>query len=388
MYVFNHLGSNQSLSNVLSQELTERLFCMSELDEAICRMKNNGSPDERGLVAELLKHAPPEFRRALLELYNRVLVFGLPPEEWRRTLFIMLPKTAKATTVTDYRPIASSRLLYKCFSYLVLGRIEVQLEAAQPEEQHAFRGDRRLEEHLLSADIFIDKTRERNIPIWIVSLDLSKAFDRVSWPALWEALRGHGLSEHIVWTLQCLYHSQSGEVKGQSARSVSFDILAGVRQGCVLSPRLFCSVLELAMSRWRRRVGNMGFDLGDGMRELLDLRFADDVVFFAKSEEDAGALLDALVQEFSKVGLVLNASKTVAMTTQAQPPAFLSTPEGQSIKCVSFHKWLGCIVDVGAREHTLLPFAERSEFFLCTSFVAVGPACISSGARAVFSIKL
>ena len=37
-----------------------------------------------------------------------------------------------------------------------------------------------------------DKSKRGNLPMWIVSLDLSKlskAFDRVHWPTLWRALR-------------------------------------------------------------------------------------------------------------------------------------------------------------------------------------------------------
>ena len=56
-----------------------------------------------------------------------------------------------------------------------------------------------------------------------------------------------------------------------------FDICAGVRHGCVLSPRLFCSVLQVAMDRWRNQVEHFGLNLGDGMSHLLDLRCADDI---------------------------------------------------------------------------------------------------------------
>ena len=63
---------------------------------------------------------------------------------------------------------------YKVFAYLVLGRIEATLEQRQPEEQHGFRSGRRIEEHLLTANIVIDKTLLANVPLWIASLDLSK----------------------------------------------------------------------------------------------------------------------------------------------------------------------------------------------------------------------
>ena len=63
---------------------------------------------------------------------------------------------------------------------MVLGRVEPALEASQPEEQHGFRRGRRLEEHLVSANLVIDKLLAAGKPVWIVSLDLSKAFDRVN----------------------------------------------------------------------------------------------------------------------------------------------------------------------------------------------------------------
>ena len=94
-----------------------------------------------------------------------VLCEGLSPETWRKTLFKMLPKSSMAVNNTDYRPIASVRLLYKLFAYLLLGRIEVTLETHQPEEQHAFRGERRIEEHLLTAGIFLNKTTALSIPV-------------------------------------------------------------------------------------------------------------------------------------------------------------------------------------------------------------------------------
>ena len=169
------------------------------------------------------------------------------------------------------------------FAYLLLGRLEHVLDAQQPEEQHGFRAGRRLEEHLLSANILLDKAQATGFPVWIISLDLSKAFDRVHWPALWAALLEQGVSEHLIWILQRVYYGQHGEIVGNFGQSDQFPITGGVRQGCVLSPRLFCAVLEFAMRKWRHAVGQAGIDLMDGGPNLLDLRFADDIIICARS---------------------------------------------------------------------------------------------------------
>ena len=80
--------------------------------------------------------------------------------------------------LTSVRPIASSRLFYKVFGYLVLSRVEEILEAKQPEEQHGYRPGRRLEEHLLTANLLLDKAAAAGITVWIDKFRLVKGI----WP--------------------------------------------------------------------------------------------------------------------------------------------------------------------------------------------------------------
>ena len=111
----------------------------------------------------------------------------------------------------------------------------------------------------------------------------------------------------MVWMISKLYAGQFGEVIRSSGRNRKFNIIGGVRQGCVLSPRLFCAVLQFAMRKWRLKVGDLGFDMSDGVPHLIALRFPDDILLFAQSALEVGGLLDSLVAELSEVGLVLNA---------------------------------------------------------------------------------
>ena len=285
----------------------------------------------------------------------------------------------------------------------------MQLEDHQPEEQHGFRRGKRIEEHLLTANAFLDKTLAVGIPVWVVSLDLSKAFDRVHWPALWKSLLEQGISEHMVWMISKVYDGQFGEVIGSSGRSRKFNITGGVRQGCVLSPRLFCAVLQFAMRKWRLNVGDLGFDLLDGMPHLIDVRFADDILFFARSAMEVGKLLDGLVAELSEVGLVLNADKTVILTTQSQPPSTITTDHGLTLRVLSGNvaqKWLGCMLSAYGSEQKFLdlqyhlqqaaksyhankwiledrrvPISQRLRYF---DAVVSSVACFASGHRTIY----
>jgi hypothetical protein len=230
---------------------------------------------------------------------------------------------------------------------LLLQRIEKILDAAQPEEQIGFRAGRRLEEHLLTTTLLLEKCGLHNVPLWIISLDLTKAFDKVIWPALWAALLEQGVPEYLVLAIQRLYELQFGVVKAGGVESDRFDIFSGVRQGCVLSPRLFSSVLEFAMRKWRLKTQHFGFDLADGGSKLTDLRLADDLLVVAGTRTAVLELLDGLVAELRLAGLVLNNEKTKVITNEAQPPASVTSAGGISLNVLSrdeAHKWLGCMI--------------------------------------------
>ena len=84
---------------------------------------------------------------------------------------------------------------------------------------------------------------EYNVPMWVVSIDLKKAFDRVDHTALFHALRQQ-MDPEYVDLLEKLYETQYGNVG-----SHRFPISRGVRHNDVLSPILFNAVLEHAMRK-------------------------------------------------------------------------------------------------------------------------------------------
>ena len=189
-------------------------------------------------------------------------------------------------------------------------------------------------------------------------------------------------------SMQLLYADQVGEVMGRWGRSRAFDINAGVRQGCVLSPRLFCCVVQWAMERWRRENPNVGFDLGDGLNSLV---VADDILLFAKSASEAIALLDSLLVCFAHVGLQLNATKTVVLTNEAQPPPTLRTGNGIVLDILdrdAGHKWLGCILSARGsteqRKYVRLHLRQPSKAFFCKSMVTPRQICLCQGTPSLF----
>ena len=64
----------------------------------------------------------------------------------------------------------------------------------------------RVEEYVLTANVCLQKTLAANAPLWIISLDLSKAFDKIDRNALCAVLGQHRISKELIWILQCVYY--------------------------------------------------------------------------------------------------------------------------------------------------------------------------------------
>ena len=79
--------------------------------------------------------------------------------------------------------------------------------------------------------------------------------------------------------LNKLYSGQTGQVRS----SVTLDIQLGVRQGDVLSPLLFNSAIEFVFKRWKSRNTGRGWQIDANHENLINLRFADDILILANS---------------------------------------------------------------------------------------------------------
>ena len=104
----------------------------------------------------------------------------------------------------NWRPVAILSITYKTFARLAHDRIKHQLEAYQSEDQFGFRAGRSTAHALLILESMLSKGVEYNVPVWVLMIDLQKAFDRVDHKALFNAPR-HQIGSEYVKLLERLY---------------------------------------------------------------------------------------------------------------------------------------------------------------------------------------
>ena len=76
--------------------------------------------------------------------------------------------------------------------------------------------------------------------VYASAMDLSKAFDLVSWEVLFSELLDRGVSPLALRCFMFIYSNQKCIARWGNAFSNTFSVQNGVRQGAVSSPVLIC----------------------------------------------------------------------------------------------------------------------------------------------------
>ncbi|TKR73976.1 hypothetical protein L596_021211 [Steinernema carpocapsae] len=185
------------------------------------------------------------------------------------------------------------------------------LEEAQPIEQAGFRKNCSTTEHLQAVNLLLQKAREYRFSIFMAFIDYEKAFDSVECVAIWNAAQRQGVHPKLVKLLQKIYEEASSRIQVGRAQ-VPIEVQRGVRQGDTISPKLFNAALEETFKElsWEDR----GLNING--RRLSNLRFADNIVLIAESEEELQQLVAEQQEASRRSGLKINREKTKTMAAE------------------------------------------------------------------------
>ena len=92
-----------------------------------------------------------------------------------------------------------------------------------------------------------------------------------------------GIPDHLISLLRNLYAGQEATVRTGHRSTDWFQTGKGVYQGCILSPCLFNFIAEYIMRNTGLDEAQTGIKIA--RRHINNLRYADDTIFMAESEE-------------------------------------------------------------------------------------------------------
>ena len=152
-----------------------------------------------------------------------------------------------------------------------------------------------------------------------------------------------GHVEQIQHRSEVDQHYQTAVRKANSAVHVQgtvgdwFHTSVGVRQGCLLSPTLFSTLLESIMTD---TLGDHHGIVSIGGRVITNIRFADDIDGLVKEQELVN-LSNRLDKTSPKYGMEISAEQTTLMTNNTKP---IEKKISQELETVNQFKYLGAIL--------------------------------------------
>ncbi|KAL9688712.1 hypothetical protein QQ045_033136 [Rhodiola kirilowii] len=112
---------------------------------------------------------------------------------------IVAAVAANPTGISDLRPISLCNVLHKLLSRILNTRLSLHLHKLVSPEQVGFVKNRSIHENIaLAHDMAFDIKRPTYGGNVMVKLDMSKAYDRLSWSIILAALRASGCNEIFV----------------------------------------------------------------------------------------------------------------------------------------------------------------------------------------------
>ncbi|CAA7042763.1 unnamed protein product [Microthlaspi erraticum] len=264
-------------------------------------------------IAAAVAYVPDKITEEIKEIFTS----GVVPRSINSTHIRLIPKVPSPKTVAEYRPIALCNVFYKIISKILTSRLQPILPSIISETQTAYVKGRAISDNvLITHEVlhYLKGSRATKHCSMAVKTDMSKAYDRLEWSFIVAVLERLGF--HAKWInmiLQCISTvSFSFLVNGAAQGSVQPQ--RGIRQGDPLSPYIFIICGEVLSGLCRNAQDNgklLGIQVSRGSPRLNHLLFADDTMFFCKTNQQSCESLTLILQKYEKAsGQMINAHKS------------------------------------------------------------------------------
>ena len=218
----------------------------------------------------------------LTDMFNHWFAQGAIPGSVTKGVITLLKKGGRHVWegLDDYRPITLLNTELKILARVLANRLQLVISDLIGSEQTFAVKGRSIQDNLHLIREVLEGI-EDGTKAALISLDQSKAFDRVDHRFLATVLETVGFKPEFRRWISMMYHNPQAVVQVNGRRSRVFAVERSVRQGCSLSPLLYVLALEPLLRRLRDRTTNpalRGVPFAGPLTARVSA-FADDISF-------------------------------------------------------------------------------------------------------------
>ena len=336
-------------------EETDKIIDIAEVEEAVVMKDNSSGPDE--VAPGLIKHLPTQWIQFLVNLLNFIFMTGKFPVDWILSLLVSIFKKGPRSDCGNYRGICMIDAILKVYDRVIDKRMKKWWKPDP--EQIGNQSGIACMDHVLSLHILISMCKTSKRKLYILFVDFSKAYDRVSRSKLMKLLRRSGCGRVMLRAILLMY-----KVTRMLYEDTTIETNTGVKQGSPSSGFLFTFFINPLIGRLKE-LGADGF-----LDDLHALLMMDDSVIMATTRENFIQKIDVLLKFCDDHGMLVNELKTKFMVinhSEEDKAAIVARPN-LIIKYTEKYVYLGAtITDDGnmlsvMKEHAAMKNAHLLKF--------------------------
>ena len=157
-----------------------------------------------GIPAKLFQVLLVDAVKVLHSICHQIWKTQQWPQDWKRSVFIPIPKKHKAKECSDYNTIAFISHASKVTLKILQARLQQYVNWELPDVQTGFRKGQGTKDEV--AKLLDQRKCKKNI--YFCFIDHAKAFDYVDHNKLWKIFQERGTPDHLTCLLRNLYAGQ------------------------------------------------------------------------------------------------------------------------------------------------------------------------------------
>ena len=301
--------------------------------------------------------SPPPIQQFIWRVCNHYLHQPLP-EKWLEANIILLFKKGDVTNPVNYRPIGLLNSVYK----IIATHANRELLTAVIEQsiihptQFGGLPNRMCQDHIFN----LLSTLPESVASYSLYIDFNKAFNSVPHTTLFTVLSRLNFPTPLVNLIQSLYRAPRDFPVVSGHTHSSHLQTRGVRQGCPMSPILFCLYLNVLLFALPSHVKAPPSPHESGHA------FVDDLLYRSEDADRIQQILNFFDTVAREWGLDLNLSKTEIHAMGTAPPRTFTSPSGTPLSTTNqktgqphnCYKYLGVYIFTANHDAQTLALAK------------------------------
>ena len=164
----------------------------------------NKASGGNGIPAELFQILKGDAVKVLQSICQQIWKTQQWSKDWKRSVFIPIPKKDNAKECSNYHIIALISHASKIMLKILQARLQQYVNHELPDLQAGFRKGRGTRDQIANICWIIEKARAFQKNIYFCFIDYAKAFDYVDHNKLWKILQEMGIPDHLTCLLRLI----------------------------------------------------------------------------------------------------------------------------------------------------------------------------------------